>query len=88
MEYQGGSLTQREMAARHGISVGTLQNWLRQQRSGKPERSGPGWIEVIPESPTAKDIYRLEFPGGQVLVLGPGWRPEEVRALVGILRLP
>lgn len=85
--YQGGSLTQREMAARHGISVGTLQNWLRRHSTGRSVRSGSGWIEVIPESPRSTDTYRLEFAGDRALVLGPGWRPEEVRELVAILRL-
>lgn len=86
-EYERGSATQREIAARHGLSVSTLQNWLRRQ-DGRVPAPAPGWIEVVAEEPAATGVYRIELPHGRTLVLGAGWRPGEVRELVGVLGQP
>lgn len=86
-EYERGSATQREVAARYAVNVGTIQNWLRRRRRPAPA-SGDGWIEVVAEEPAAAGVYRIELPHGRTLVLGAGWRPGEVRELVGVLGQP
>ena len=87
-EYRAGAITQSEVAARHGISVGTLQNWQRRYRTAAPDRPDPDWIEVIAAPPAAGGAYRVELAGGPTLVLGSGWRASEVRELLAILRAP
>ncbi len=86
-EYRRGGVTQRELAERHGVCPGTIQNWLR-HRSGPPNEGKAGWIEMIPEATKPAATYRIEFPGGPTLVLGPGWRSTEVRQLVQIVTSP
>ena len=83
-EYERGPATQREIADRHGVSVGTIQNWLR-RRERQVSASGNGWIEVVAEEAAAAGAYRIELPNGRTLVLGVGWRAGEVRELVGLL---
>lgn len=87
-EYQDGSSTQREIAERHGIGVGTLRNWLRRSEASGSSSSEQPWIEVIAEAPTSSGTYRIELPQGRALVLGTRWRLEEVRQLVGLLSQP
>lgn len=82
--YHQGGVTQRELAERHGVCSGTIQNWLR-RKSVPLEDSKAGWVELIPEAARPGDSYRIEFPGGPTLVLGPGWRAADVRELVQAL---
>lgn len=49
-EYQDGSNTQREIAERHGIGVGTLRNWLRRSEASGSSCSEQPWIEVVAEA--------------------------------------
>ena len=35
-EYEAGACTQRELAQRHGVCVGTIRNWLKRHRAGPP----------------------------------------------------
>ena len=81
--YQAGSVTQRQLATEHGISVGTLQNWLRRHRTD--HGTGGEWVEVMAGPPVAAGRYRIEFPKGAVLVLTEDWREERVRVLAQIL---
>ena len=81
--YETGSVTQRQLATEHGISVGTLQNWLRRHR--KDHGTGGEWVEVVAGPPVAAGTYRIEFPKGPVLVLTEDWREERVRVLAQIL---
>lgn len=88
-EYRDGTHTQAEVAVRHGISVGTLGNWLRRAPTGGPVSPPDGdWIEVVSETPAATEAYRIELPGGRALVLGADWRPAAVRELVSLLCQP
>ena len=87
-EYRQGTLTQREVAEANGISVGTLQNWLRRDSVGAG-RPGGDWIEVVAAPVrSSAGTYRLEHPCGCTLVLGAGWRTEEVRELLNLLSRP
>lgn len=87
-DYERGMENQREIATRHGISPGTLQNWLRRQRSSSKRESDDPWIEVVAETPTPAAAYWIEFPGGRALVLGNGWRPNAVLELLSLLSRP
>lgn len=86
--YRQGTLTQRQVAETNGISVGTLQNWLRRDLPPAVKARGD-WIEVVtePARPSAW-TYRLEHPSGCTLVLGTGWRTDEVRDLITLLSRP
>lgn len=80
-EYQAGHCTQRELAERHGVSVGTIQNWLRRHRTGHPARTG-GWVEILPTGPRTAGDYRIELPNGRVVVLAGDWKAGRVRELI------
>ncbi len=86
--YERGEGTQREIAARHGVSPGTFQNWLRRHRQPRGEKVGVDWVEVVPDLGEPNGRYRIEIGPSRVLVLGPGWRPAEVRELVALLSQP
>ena len=79
-EYEAGTCTQRELARRHGVCVGTIQNWLRRHRAGRAAQPS-GWVEVIPERPDAVERYRIELPNGRTVVLAANWQPDRVREL-------
>jgi DNA-binding transcriptional regulator YiaG len=85
-EYQSASLTQRQFAESRGISMATLQNWLRKARPAAGDRSQ--WIEVVPSDKTKAAQYRIELPGSKVLVLGNDWQPQVVRDLLQLLSTP
>ena len=80
-EYGDGACTQRELARRHGVCVGTIQNWLRRHRAGPPAQPS-GWVEVIPDRPHAAGHYRIELPTGRIVVLPADWHPDRVRKLI------
>lgn len=80
-EYSDGACTQRELARRHGVCVGTIQNWLRRHRAGRAAQPS-GWVEVIPERPDAVERYRIELPHGRTVVLAANWQPDRVRELI------
>ena len=83
--YERGEGTQREIANRQGVCLGTLRNWLRRQRQPRQQDAGADWLEVVPDLGNPGGCYRIEVGPGRVLVLGPGWRPAEVRELVALL---
>ena len=83
--YERGTVTQRELALRHGVCVGTIRNWLRRGERG-PSPSAEPWIELIPEARVPSPAgYRIECPGGHVLVLSSGWEAARVRELLQAL---
>jgi transposase-like protein len=87
-QYREGTQTQREIAERHGICVGTLRNWLERTACNSSKSVEGNWIEVIAEAPASSATYRIELPGARALVLGAGWRRDEVRELVNLLGQP
>ena len=83
--YRRSELTQKAFAGEAGIGLSTLQKWLR--ASGAAPASPVEFVavpNVLAHSPAAS-VYRLRWPHGVVLELSPGFRPEEVAALLPIL---
>ena len=83
--------TQAEFAAEHGLSVGTLRNWLR--RASRPSANGhdhPKFVEVDlerlvgPKATTRPECWEFEIrtPGGWVVAVAPGTAVERLRAML------
>ena len=87
-DYQGGQLSQREFAARAGISVSTLCGWLKKAEGPQKPRSGfvalPNLLPALP----AAAAYRLQWPGGFCLEVRPGFAAPELAALLALLPPP
>jgi transposase-like protein len=85
-DYRRSQLTQKEFGAQAGVSVSTLQAWLR-KASARPRAGGsvfvavPNLLSAAPSAPA----YRLHWPGGLSLEVRTGFAAEELGAL---LRLP
>ena len=86
-EYEAGGCTQRELAERHGVSVATIQNWLRRHRASRPAGVG-GWVEILPAEPRTAGDYRIELPNGRVVVLAGDWQASRVRELIEAVCAP
>ncbi len=79
-------MTQKEFAARAGISVSTLHAWLR-KTPARPAAADPVFVAVpnlLPASPAAS-AYRLQWPGGLSLEVGSGFCSQELAALLQLL---
>ncbi len=85
--YPHSSLTQREFAIQAGIGCSTLQRWLRNAASRSSASPTP-FIEVPNPLNSARPgaPYRLHLAGGMQLEVGSGFRPEELDALLQVLR--
>jgi transposase-like protein len=86
-DYQQSQLTQNEFATQAGISVSTLQAWLRKipSRAAPP---GPAFLAVpnlLPAAP-ASPAYRLQWPGGLSLEVRAGFVSGELAGLLQLLR--
>ena len=82
------NLSQREFAADIGVSVGTIQNWLRRHRS--LGLVGPArLVEVapIPDRPTTCGC-RIELPAGVALVCRDLPEATYIAELIRRLRIP
>jgi hypothetical protein len=79
-------LTQREFAGQAGLSVSTLQAWLRKAPASLPE-DGPAFVAVpnLLPAPPAAPAYRLQWPGGLSLEIGSGFSAPELGALLQLL---
>ena len=76
-------LSQRHFAATGHIPLSTLQSWIR--KYGLPAPSMPKVIRVgtLPDLAASLEI---EFPGGEILRCGPGFRSEDLRTVLSELR--
>jgi transcriptional regulator with XRE-family HTH domain len=86
-DYQDSQLTQAEFAERAGLSVSTLQLWLRKYSASTPPQSR-AFIEVpnlLGQASTAP-AYRIELGSGISLELSSGFKPEELALLLQLLR--
>ena len=84
--YQRSQLTQREFANQAEISVSALQLWLR--KAARLSTQTPAFVEVpnlLAQAP-GPAVYRLRLPGAIDLEIGSGFRPEELAALLQLLR--
>jgi transposase-like protein len=85
-DYRRNQMTQKEFAAQAGISVSTLQAWLR-KAPASPPAGGPVFVAVpnlLSAAPTAP-AYRLQWPGGLSLEVRSGFSSPELGALLQLL---
>lgn len=100
-EYRQSGLTQQMFAQAAGVSLSTLQRWLRPTRSGRRVLRGassrgsyPTNISLIEvglggaaaSGSACAQIYEIEFRGGEHLRLATGFSDHEVRRLLALLR--
>ena len=85
-EYRASGLTQREFAARVGISAGSLYNWLRRDRNGSSPAGKVSFLE-IPAS-TARPVagYKVHFPDGLAVEAPRGFAPAELKEVLRLAR--
>ncbi len=82
--YQHSGLTQRAFAVQAGISLSTLQLWLRAVRTGRT--ATPAFVELPNPLPAAAlPAYRLRWTDGLVLELGRGFAVEELAVLLQVV---
>jgi len=77
-------LSQREFAASRDVPLSTLQSWLRKYRAV----TIPDVPEVIPVGMFSGSLsgFEIEFPGGEILRLGSGFRGEDLQIVLQELR--
>jgi hypothetical protein len=85
-DYRRSQLTQKQFATQSGVSVSTLQAWLRKipSRAAPP---GPAFLAVpnlLSPAPAAP-AYRLQWPDGLSLEIGSGFVSGELAALLQLL---
>ncbi len=82
--YQRSELPQRDFALQAGISVSTLQLWLRKAAASE---SSPAFIQVpnLLSSVAGPAMYRLHLGSGVMLDIGSGFGSEELAALLTLL---
>jgi transcriptional regulator with XRE-family HTH domain len=85
-DYRRSQRTQKEFAAQAGISVSTLQAWLRRAPASQPADGSvfvavPNLLSASPAPPA----YRLQWPGGLSLEVGSGFSAQELAALLQLL---
>jgi|JI10StandDraft_1071094.scaffolds.fasta_scaffold418931_3 hypothetical protein len=81
-------MTQREFAEEEGVSVGSLQNWLR-RTSVVPAAGVARFVEVTPRPLVAPNkSWRIELPCGVVLACGDPPEPGYVARLIRELQTP
>src|SRR5271155_984736 len=87
-DYRPGQMTQKEYAAQAGISVSTLQAWLR-KRPARASSAGPAFV-AVPNllSVSSAPAYRLRWPGGLSLEVRCGFSAQELGALLELLPKP
>ena len=84
-DYRSSRLTQREFAARAGVSVGTLWNWLRKEGNYRGEKP-VSFVEVPVAEPKATASYKVRLAGGTVLEIPPGFAVSEVQTLLRLVQ--
>jgi transcriptional regulator with XRE-family HTH domain len=86
-DYRQSQLTQKEFATKAGISVSTLQAWLRRIPS-RAASTGPAFLAVpnLLSAPPAAPAYRLQWPGGLSLEVRAGFVSGELAGLLQLLR--
>ena len=85
-EFRTSGLTQQEFADRAGISVSSLCNWLREERSPAPKERGFSFVEIPALSVPIARAYKVQLPGGAALEVPPGFAAVEVKDLLRLIR--
>ena len=84
--YRQSLLPQRDFALQAGISVSTLQLWLRKAAATpSPRRASFIPVPNLLASAVPPTMYRLHLAGGMSLEIGSGFRSEELAALLALL---
>ena len=85
-DYRQSQLTQKEFATKAGLSVSTLQAWLRKIPSHAAP-PGPAFLAVpnLWSAAPAPPAYRLQWPGGLSLEVRAGFVSGELAALLQLL---
>jgi transcriptional regulator with XRE-family HTH domain len=86
-DYQQSQLTQSEFAAKVGVSVSTLQAWLRRIPSHAAPIT-PAFLAVpnLLSAAPAPPAYRLQWPDGLSLEVRAGFVSGELAGLLQLLR--
>jgi len=87
--YHRSGLTQGEFAARNGLSLSCLRNWLRKARATGADPSRATLLRLpvdLTAGGQAGPAYRIGFPGGHSLEVAAGFRVDELRELCQLLR--
>ncbi len=87
--YQRSGLTQREFAARNGLSLSCLGTWLRRSRVGSRDPLRSTLLRVpldLTVGGRPSPAYRIGFPGGHSLEVSVGFQVDELRELCQLLR--
>ena len=79
-------MTQKECAAQAGISVSTLQGWLR-RKPARAVSAAPAFVAMpnLLSTPSAAPAYRLQWPEGLSLEVRSGFSAQELGALLQLL---
>jgi len=86
-DYRQSQLTQKQFATQAGLSVSTLQAWLR-RAPGRPASLGSTFVAVpnLLSVAAAPPAYRLQWPGGLSLEVRAGFVSQELAALLQLLQ--
>ena len=88
-KFHRSGLTQREFAARNGLSISCLNVWLRKAQDKSPSTAPPTLIQVpVDLTPSVKSrrVYKIGFPGGHSVEVPAGFQPDELLVLCQLLR--
>jgi transposase-like protein len=85
--YQRSQLTQKAFATQAGVGYSTLTLWLSQAAAAR--KSGQAAFVSVPNlfsATAAAPGYRLQFPRGMIVEVAPGFRSEELGALLQMVQ--
>ena len=85
-DYRASGVSQSKFAARVGISVSCLCNWLRQAQSGTFKAEKISFLEIPPSAPRPISCYKVHFPGGVAVEAPRGFAPAELREVLRLAR--
>jgi transposase-like protein len=86
--YYRSGLTQKQFARANKIGFSTLTAWLRKAKNQAKARPKQVQFMALPnvmESSPGLATYRLRFPRGLVLEVGPGFQVQELHSLAQLL---
>jgi uncharacterized protein involved in copper resistance len=84
--YQRSQLTQKAFAAQAGVGYSTLTLWLRKAGAGKSGKAAFVSVPNLFSAAAAAPGYRLQFPRGMIVEVVPGFRSEELGALLQVVQ--
>ena len=88
-EYHRSGLTQREFAAREGMSVSCLNIWLRKTRVKDRSTVPPTFVQLpvgLSLGGNSRPTYKIGFPAGHSVEVSAGFHLGELRELCQLLR--